>query len=205
MGSSKTIEHIRKWVHEHDERLSFTLLYFGGAVLLGIFMNLFWVAALMALHFAIEIPGNIMRRAEAPVRDALWHIKFDIGLILFSLVIAVYMSKLLAVLGVSQVVRATRAVEGVRALSRAKVIEGAIRAFMMSIDDVVGLVSRIHRGRKGLKKPPKTPAAWRNPDAGDWCSLCFSLVQIILLLLAPVLTDHDILDIAHIITVEMTP
>ena len=205
MDSNSTFNHIKRWVHEHDERLSFTLLYFGGAVLLGIFMNLFWVTALMALHFAIEIPGNIMRRVEAPVRDALWHIKFDIGLILFSLVIAVYMSKILAVLGITQAVRATRAVEGVRALSRAKVIEGAIRAFMMSIDDIIGMIARIHRGRKGLKKPSKIPAAWRNPDAGDWCSLGFSLVQIILLLLAPVLTDHDILDIAHIIVVEMTP
>ncbi|TAL40320.1 MAG: hypothetical protein EPN97_00070 [Alphaproteobacteria bacterium] len=205
MGSSKTIDHIRKWVHEHDDRLSFILFYFGGAVLLGVFMNLFWVTALMMLHFAIEIPSNIMRRAEAPVRDALWHIKFDIGLILFSLVIAVYMSKILAVLGITQAVRATRAVEGVRVLTRAKVIEGAIRAFMMSIDDAVGLMSRIHRGRKGLKKPPKKPAAWRNPDAGDWCSLGFSFVQIILLLLAPLLTEHDVFDIGQIIAMEMTP
>jgi len=41
------------WVREHDDRLTFVVLYVGGAIILRVWLNLFWVAMLMLGNFGL--------------------------------------------------------------------------------------------------------------------------------------------------------
>jgi hypothetical protein len=130
---------LREWVRDHDERWSFVVLYLGLAVGLSVFVSLFWLLVVGALHFALEC-GRQAHFREGRVQvlgHALWEVKLDIGLVLLALTLVLYVDVVLGLLGVQSVARAaavTRA--GARIGTRAAAWERTIRTFLITVDEM---------------------------------------------------------------------
>jgi hypothetical protein len=130
---------LREWVRDHDERWSFVVLYLGLAVGLSVFVSLFWLLVVGALHFALEC-GRQAHFREGRVQvlgHALWEVKLDIGLVLLALTLVLYIDVVLGLLGVQSVARAaavTRA--GARIGTRAASWERTLRTFLITVDEM---------------------------------------------------------------------
>lgn len=178
------------WIREHDDRLSFVVLYIGGAIALSIWLNLFWVIMLMLVHFGLEIVRGHLLGAKRPLAHALWEVKLDIALVLFALVVALYSDFVLGLLGLGQAARAGQAARGLQAAARFGVIERTLRVIVLTSDDVLRLVQAAFRLRgRSSGKPAVQTAAAASEDtgvgAGDVVSLAFGTLCLLLILLAP--------------------
>jgi hypothetical protein len=222
---------MRDWVRQHDERWSFVVLYLGLAVGLSVFVSLFWLVVVAALHFALEC-GRQAHQREGRVEivsQALWEIKLDIGLVLLALTLVLYIDVVLGLLGIQSAARAaavTRA--GTRLGSRAAAWERNIRTFLLTIDEMARLAYAavmVRKGERGVgkargetraprpdlpapvKRPVTTPSAgWR----GDWgladrIGLLLVAAGLLLMLIAPFLTPHDWDTAATAILAELSP
>lgn len=186
---------VHKWIIDHDDQLSFVLLYVGGAVLLSVFMNLFWVAMLMLAHLILEIWRHVVMQSRLPVLQALWCVKLDISILVFALVISLYSEHIFAMLGLGQAARAGETVSrGARVLTRFSIIERGLKVFFMTVDDmgrvVHMLIRRISmkRAMKAVKKDVEEEHEGGMDDGitkGDIFSLCFGVFCIIMILVSP--------------------
>lgn len=202
------------WIREHDDRLSFVILYIGGAILLSIWLNLFWVAMLMLGHFALEIVRGHLLNARRPVAHALWEVKLDIALLLFALVVALYADLVLGLLGLGQAARAGQAARGLQAAARFGVIERALRIVVLTSDDVLRLAQAAFRLRGKSASGSTALAAVDAPapapgesavGAGDMVSLAFGAVCLLLILLAPQITGATPETVASQLLHEISP
>lgn len=134
---------LREWIREHDERWLFVVVYLGLAVGLSVFVSLFWLLAVGALHFVLEI------FRQAHYRDgkrnvflhALWEVKLDIGLILLALTLVLYIEVVLGLLGLQSAARATAVTRaGARLGSRAAAWERNLRTFLLTVDEMARIV-----------------------------------------------------------------
>lgn len=183
------------WIREHDDRLSFVVLYIGGAIALSIWLNLFWVAMLMLAHFGLEVVRGRLLGAERPLLHALWEVKLDIALVLFALVVALYSDYVLGLLGLGQAARAGQAVRGVQAAARFGVVERALRIVVLTSDDLLRLVQAVLKFRSKAASDASpvaehaAAATAQAPEAGlsagDIASLSFGALCLALILLAP--------------------
>jgi hypothetical protein len=130
---------LRDWVRDHDERWSFVVLYLGLAVGLSVFVSLFWLLVVGALHFALECGRQAhFREGRLEVLGhALWEVKLDIGLVLLALTLVLYIDVVLGLLGLQSIARAaavTRA--GARIGTRAAAWERTIRTLLITVDEM---------------------------------------------------------------------
>jgi hypothetical protein len=130
---------LRDWVRDHDERWSFVVLYLGLAVGLSVFVSLFWLLVVGALHFTLECgrQAHFREGRLEVVGHALWEVKLDIGLVLLALTLVLYIDVVLGLLGLQSAARAaavTRA--GARIGTRAAAWERNIRTFLLTVDEM---------------------------------------------------------------------
>ncbi|MGF1650001.1 MAG: hypothetical protein ACFCUN_06090 [Hyphomicrobiaceae bacterium] len=205
-----------EWIREHDDRLSFVILYVGGAIILSIWLNLFWVAMLMVLHFTIEIARGLILDRRNAVLHAIWEVKLDVALILFALTVALYAEHIFALLGLSQAARAGQAAKGVQFATRFAIIERAFRVFLMTIDDIARLVqvalklrkqSSTTQPAKGVEQaaPPMPADAAEQITTGDILILAFGAACVALILLMPMLTGVSFSEVIDQIARELSP
>jgi hypothetical protein len=205
-----------QWIREHDDRLSFVVLYISGAIILSIVLNLFWVMMLMLGHFILEIFRGYLIRTERPFTHALWEVKLDIGLVLFALVVALYAEHVLALLGLGQAARVGQAARGLEVAARFGIVERALRIFVLTIDDLVRLVQaafKFHRrGAEPATAPPSNhihsaaeTVPWLSPGRGDMLSLSFAALCLILIVISPSLTGTPVADVTPKILQELSP
>jgi hypothetical protein len=209
---------LRRWILEHDESWLFVGVYITLAVVLSIWISLFWLVVVVAGHFALEFvrhrhvdpwpPGVIVR--------ALWEIKLDIGLVLFALVIGIYMEFILGIAGLSSAARA-----GLQSGARFAGWQRAIRGVLLSVDDAAQLGRAVvrsennvndseadestlsHRGLWGRRgRWGGWTARW---SLGDRLSISLSIISITLILLAPLLADQTFAETWSIILEELHP
>lgn len=210
------------WILNHDERWSFILLYLGLAVVLSIWISLFWLVAVVAVHGLFE---GIRQKAEdegAPfpliLARVCWSIKLDISLVIFALVLGVYMEIIMGIAGLGSAARA--GVQGVKTGARFVVWEKALRAVLLSMDDLAQVLRVLLRRRRrsdGVAENPPCVAAeagngfsGRNADrsawtAGDRVCLVFGGICIFLLFISPWATDHGFRGILQILMQELHP
>lgn len=207
------------WVRDHDDRWSFVALYVGGAIILSVFTNLFWVSMLMAGNFLLKVYRNRLVGKPYPVLSSLWQIKLDIALILFSLALGLYTGELIAALGLSQAARAGQAVRGLQMATRFGLIERALKVVLMTVDDFARLVGAIAKALRNKKNAtvritsemvPEPEAdepdrPWEKWGKGDVFTFLFGGICVTLILLAPTLTGLDpAVVVTHIVT-ELSP
>lgn len=205
------------WIHEHDDRLSFVILYIGGAIALSVWTNLFWVIMLMLCHFVLEIVRGRLIGERHPLAHALWEVKLDIALVLFAIVVALYAEHVLAALGIGQAARAGQAAtRGVQFATRFAVIERASRVALLTMDDIARLIQAAikFKNRKTAPEPETGPAPGSgnpqgsSPDsmtAGDMVALAFGATCVLLIVLMPTLLGTPPNELGDNILEELSP
>jgi hypothetical protein len=223
---------IRRFIIDHDDKWLFTVFYIGAAVLLSIWISLFWLVVVVGVHFAFELVR--CRHHGQPWAGALavsaWEIKLDLALVAFALALAVYMDVLLGVAGLQGAARVgANAGRAVRGGTRFVVWKRVLRGVLLSIDDAaqVGRAAlRTRRKKRGLgseedepeatepeatepeatepEGPPESP--WRERwGLIDRLTIGFGVACVALLVAAPWITDHDGAAVLSMLGEELHP
>lgn len=227
---SDRAKHFHAWVVEHDERWLFVALYIGLAVVLSIWISLFWLVVVVAVHALFEWIRQRTKH-DSPGRvflEALWEIKLDLALVFFALALALYMEVILGVLGLQSAARLGAAARaGTRTGTRALAWQRAIRGFLLSVDDIAQIARAFFREKKrdGLAQADSdtqsmplegetvsvAPAvegvsSWRQPWGwGARISIGLGAVCLVLMVLSPVLTHHTVSSALATLAVELHP
>ncbi|HRQ23643.1 MAG TPA: hypothetical protein PLF42_09490 [Anaerolineales bacterium] len=187
----------RTWVVNHDDSWLFIVLYIGLAVVLSIWISLFWLVAVVAVHFGFEVVRQYDKFSDwgMVVRESLWELKLDIALVLFALVVSLYMELALGVAGLQGAARIGGA--GVRGGARFAAWQRIIRGLLLSVDDAAQ-VARVAVGKNKKSEEegqaPKveiTDSSWAGTwKHGDWIAIGLGVVCFLLIASTPLLTDH---------------
>ncbi len=100
---------VRQWILSHDERLSFAVAYVVLAVGLSLFVSLFWLLVLVAIHVYLEW---LKKRYHGyaggghAVIWTLWDTKLDLALAMLAFVLAAYAGVSFGVAGAQSAGRA---------------------------------------------------------------------------------------------------
>ncbi len=165
---------LREWVRTHDERWLFVVLYLGLAVGLSVFVSLFWLVVVAALHFGLELVRQRHYRANgrSVFLHALWEVKLDVGLVLLALTLVLYIEVVLGILGVQSAARAAAVSRaGARMGTRAAAWERNLRTFLLTVDEMVrighaGVMLRRKR-REALARAKEEGARAPGPNAPE--------------------------------------
>lgn len=217
-----TTSTISRWIHTHDDSRLFAVLYIGLALVLSIAIGLFWLVAVVALHGLLEIvrQQRLHRWWPGVLSRVLWELKLDIGLILFAFVVTLYMDVVLGVAGLNAAVRA-----GTRGGARFLVWQRTIRAAALSVDDAAQVARVVARKRQRNDSDSRAPVATRRPvdpvpgegaasrhggwgeswSRGDWFSIVFGGVSLLLVLATPWLTGQPVGEVWQHIMAELKP
>ncbi len=201
---------LRTWIRAHDDSTLFIVGYLTFAVVLSIWLGLFWLLVVVAFHFALELVCQHEQDTWGPgvVIRAIWEVKLDIGFVLAALVLAVYMDVIFGILGLGHAARA-----GVQGGARFAIWERVIRAVLLTADDALQVgraaVAKMGNGGAEVEVEGPPPSIWGGWDAdwstGDRLSLGLSVVSLLLMVTAPFLTDHDPSRVVGILLEELHP
>lgn len=201
---------MRQWIIDHDDSWLFVIAYIGLAVVLSIWISLFWLIAVVAVHGMLEWVRQ--RHDDSEIRGVLarvlWELKLDIALVLFALVVTVYMEIVLGIAGLSGAARIGLA-GGARFAGWQKVIRGVL----LSLDDAAQLGrAALRRGNggesvaDGAVEDRSIWGGWTGQWAiGDWLSLFLGIASAGLLLMCPWITDHTFASMLSEIAQELHP
>lgn len=192
------------WFVEHDDRRSFVWPYIGLSIALSIFVGLFWLGVLAGVHFAVEFIRHRRLGARHPFLGSLWETKLDLGLLLLSVAMAIYMDLAFGVLGL-------------RAVARGGLLQRGARAFFLLLDDIVRVVGTyfvtrgIGKSRERAAKEATEPqvdihAPWASPwGIEGWISVLLIFASLLLLGIAPWLSGHTFTEALDIVLEEFHP
>ncbi len=188
---------IREWVYRHDERWSFTMAYVGAAVVLSIWLGLFWLGVVMAVHMLLEWFRQLAVDPELPgvVGRVAWEMKLDGVIFIFALALAVYMDVVLGAAGLgggSRLVAQT-ASRGFRSGARVAGWTRTLRGVLLSLDDAALLAQAAARGgdeqEVGQEEDHEVQGVslrpWLRWTKGDHAAVWMGAVFLILILAAP--------------------
>ncbi len=172
-------------------------------------ISLFWLVAVVAAHgllewFALARNGVTDRR----LGRILWHLKLDLGLVLVALCLGLYIELLFGLAGLGAAART-----GAQTAARAVAWQRTIRGVLMTADEaalvVKAAVSR--NGVTGKQRPtpdapdPRPPWQIRPWSRGDKFAITFTLTCLVLILLTPVLTHHDVGSMLDVLALDLHP
>jgi hypothetical protein len=211
---------VHEWVVRHDESRLFVVAYVGLAVVLSIWIGLFWLVAVVAVHLAFEVVRQRTRHASwrGVVAEALWELKLDLALVLFALVISLYMEVVLGVVGLQAAARAGAAAQaGLRGGARFAGWQRILRGILLSVDDAAQVARfAAARGRAGTPAEEEAAAGgdaetypwgpWGAPwGRADRIALGLGAVCVLLLAAAPLLTHHTFGSALATLAAELYP
>lgn len=203
----RRLARIRRWLLDHDNRVTFTIIYITLALVLSMAISMFWLVAVVAAHGVVEY----WSMGKEGIRDhrlgrTLWHVKLDIVLVLAALWLGLYIDLLFGVAGLSAAART-----GAQATARFVAWQRTIRGVLLSVDEAA-LAARAALGRgngKGADSGPRhvpPPIPWRQRwSIGDRLTLGSGLLLAALIILAPVLTDHSVSEALVILGNDLHP
>jgi hypothetical protein len=202
MAANTRRQALLQWVAEHDDRWLFTLLYVGLAVLLSIWISLFWLVVVVAAHGVLEWLAMRLRGLPEPgLGEVLWHIKLDIVLILFALWLGLYLETLFGLAGLGALART-----GAQAGARFVAWQRALRGALMTLDDAAQVARAVAARRNGGKSTEPAPdghgPGWTR---GDRITIAFGALFVGLILLAPWVTEHDATSALAAIALDLHP
>lgn len=206
-----------EWVINHDESWLFVGLYVGLAVVLSIWISLFWLVVVVAIHAGFEwIRQRHLREGFRPrLLETLWEVKLDIALVIFALALSLYMEVILGIVGLHAASRAGAAT--LRGGARFAAWEQVIRGFFLTVDDAAQVARALATKSKDDEELSKeeaaalvTPVSWWGSWAadwgkGDWIAVGLTVICVIFMLLATSLTDHTWGSVAYTLLEELHP
>ncbi|MCW7753315.1 hypothetical protein OOT00_04860 [Desulfobotulus sp. H1] len=217
---------LKQWILTHDERWSFILCYLGLAVILSVCISLFWLVVVVGLHGTLEW---ICQRSEDACAQSgvilsrvAWALKLDISLILFALALGVYMEIIMGMAGIGAATRA--GVQGAKGGARFLVWEKALRAMLLSLDDLAQVLRVLLRKTaspktegeaecaESLSQPDapfvsaETGRSWRDAwSTGDWFCMIFGAACLLMIGISPWVTGHGLSGVLRLIGAELHP
>jgi hypothetical protein len=128
---------VRAWILQHDESWLFTISYVGLAVVLSIWISLFWLVAVVGVHFILEWirQSHFAERSRDVLRRSLWELKLDGALILFAFALTAYLEVILGMAGLAGASRM-----GLQAGARFAGWSRVLRGVLLSLVSVPTLV-----------------------------------------------------------------
>jgi hypothetical protein len=211
--AKKETSGLYNWILNHDDSWLFIIAYIGLAVVLSIWISLFWLVAVVAVHFAFELVRQRAAHEDwvTVISQSLWELKLDFALILFALVISLYMEIVLGVVGLQGAARAGAAVA--RGGSRFAAWQRIIRGVLLSVDDAAQVARvAISKGNndvqadEGDAAPTSRWGGWADQwGKGDWIAVGMAVICLLLLGFAPYLTDHTFQSAVTTLAVELHP
>jgi hypothetical protein len=201
---------IGQWCIEHDERNSFVFTYIALSVVLSVMAGLFWLVALVGVHFGLELYRSRALPPRSRLAHATFGIKLDVTLVLLALALSLYMDLLFAALGLRALPRAGAAVG--RVAGRLPSMRRILRAALMLTDELVRIAAYITAAR-GIAPPAGAAApVWRphSPWTERWSAgtrliLGLGAIALILLLASPWLSGNGVAGTFAILTHELSP
>jgi hypothetical protein len=216
-----TLQSVWNWIVEHDDSKLFIVLYIGLAVVLSIWISLFWLVAVVAVHGAFELvrQSHHHRGGGRIALEAAWELKLDVALVLLALVLALYMEMVLGVVGLQGAARLGAAS---RAAPRIAGWERTLRGLLLSVDDaaqVARAASVRNRAREvgeaaviatAVESPSGASrsrwGSWGAPyGIGAWISLGLGVIGGVLILVAPWFTPHTAASAIATLAAELRP
>lgn len=188
---------------EHDDSWIFTALYIGLAVVLSIWISLFWLVAVVAAHGALEWWALRQRGYTGPLLGPItWHLKLDIALILFALWLGVYMETLFGIAGIGTIART-----GAQAGARFIAWQRALRGVLLTVDDAAQVARAVIARGNGSEPPGEAlRSSWLGRwSRGDKAVLAFGALWVVLILLSPWLTEHTVSGALQVMAADLHP
>jgi hypothetical protein len=213
---------VNRWILEHDNSALFNILYIGLAVVLSVWLGLFWLIAVVGIHALIEFYRQylIFNEPLLAFNEMLWELKLDFALIFFAFWLAVYLDFIFGIVGLTAGARVA-AQAGSRVAqtgTRFAVWQRVIRGFFLSLDDA-GMAMRALARKKGnisdiaqeneghlTEQMQQVRSSWFGRyNKGDWFVILFGATIIILILISPFFTGKSLSDVISIILGELKP
>lgn len=195
---------LRQWIVSHDDSRMFVMGYLVLAVVLSVFVSLFWLVAVVGVHFMLEWLRHreLGGRGAPALAAALWETKLDVALVIFSFALVAYMDVIMGMAGLGGAARL-----GAKAGSRFAVWEKALRGVLLSVDDAAQVARNVLRGKEASTDAvAERPVGWSGPWSwGDRLSVGFALLCALLLAASPVLTHHSLGEIGSLLLEELRP
>jgi hypothetical protein len=156
-----------RWVRNHDESWLFVAVYIGFAVVLSVMLSLFWLVAMVAIHFAFEVIRQSREYDRWPkvLSMASWEVRLDVALVLLAFAVSLYMDAVMGIVGLQSAGRAAMATQAAsRVGTRAVAWQRAVRAVVLGFDDVANAIRAVFMRKKGgepaaVEAVPSEPAA----------------------------------------------
>jgi hypothetical protein len=210
---------LREWSRDHDEKWPFVVVYLGASVVLSIFISLFWLLVVIAVHLALECyrQAHYVRGRRSVLLHALWEVKLDFGLAALAFAVALYVDMIMGVLGIQA---AGRVAQAARVGARAAAWERNLRTFLLTIDEISRISHAAYTlGLRRRRRAPRTAVAaaataghlpnapaWRARWGwGDRIGVALVAVGVSLILLTPLLTPHDVASSLSVILQQLRP
>lgn len=200
----RSLVRVRRWLLDHDNRSTFTILYITLALVLSMAISMFWLAAVIAAHGLIEY-WSLGKRGVREHRAGLtvWHIKLDIMLLLAALWLGLYIDLLFGVAGLSATART-----GAQVSARVLAWQRAIRGVLLSVDEAA-LAAKAVMGRnagQGGKLDRTIHPPWRSRWGwGDRLTIAASVTLALMIVLSPIITDHSMVEALVILGEDLHP
>ena len=143
-------------------------IYIGFAVVLSVWLSLFWLVLMVGIHFAFEVirQSREFPRWPAVLSMASWEVRVDVALLLLAFAVSLYMDLIMAILGLQSLGRA--AVATSRVGTRAVAWQRAVRAVVLGFDDVANAIRAIFMKKGNAAEPaPATTGAGAGPEAPE--------------------------------------
>ncbi len=201
----------RAWIIDHDDSWLFVISYVSAAVVLSIWISLFWLVVVVAVHGVFEWVRQHHYDPRWPGlgQRVAWELKLDVALVLMGLALAVYMEVALGIAGLGPASRL--GVQGGARAARAAVWTRVFRGFALSLDDVAQ-VGRALGGSARQETPDAEKAEarnarpWRHWGFGDHLAIWLGVACLALILLAPLLVaDQTYSRVVETLLEEMHP
>ncbi len=214
-NTEENMHPVVRWVLRHDSCLYFNILYIGLAVVLSIWLGLFWLVAVVSVHAILEFFRQyfMSRKFGYALLESLWELKLDMGLIIFAFWLSVYLDFIFGMAGLSAGARVVAQTGGrvAQAGTRAAAWQRIIRGVFITLDDV-GLAFKALRRKKDKKQQAGyadeagLKLSWVQPyGTGDLFSISFLGVFLVLLFFAPLITGYDYATVWSMISGELKP
>ena len=198
---------LHRWLREHDQRMSFTVLYITLALVLSMAISMFWLVAVVAAHGALEYwkLGRTGPRDQRLGRT-LWHIRLDIMLVLAALWLGLYIDLLFGIAGLGAAART-----GAQVSARVVAWQRTLRGVLLSVDEAA-LAAKAALGRDKVHESPATsPRRHTRPpwqqrwSWGDRITVAAAALFATLIVLTPILTEHDLGEALAILAQDLHP
>ena len=160
---------VSQWIQRHDESWLFVAIYIGFAVVLSVWLSLFWLVLMVGIHFLFEIIRHSRTHDGwvARLSVASWEIRLDVALVLLAFAVALYMDAIMGIVGLQSAGRAAVATSTAsRVGTRAVAWQRMVRAVVLGFDDVANAIRAVLM-RKGETAAPAVAGAVPVAEEGE--------------------------------------